>query len=143
MRSECQRSSTVKPQLFTSFSAMTAATLAHTCRFMLTTGPQRRTALNAHCGTLVDVGEPVTARSIGLVVPRGWPHFAPLSHAILDLLERHEHPPLEEFLEDASTCDPPQFPTLPFRRLRMFFVLAFLSCAGMALVMIIDPQTPH
>lgn len=141
--SECRRSMTAQPQYFTDFDTMKTSALSGQCRFMLVSGPQRRLALNGHCGVLVDTGEPVTARSIGFVVPARLEHEPELKKSVLEIQERNELPSLQEFLDAASTCDREAFPTLSFRRLRMFFFLAFSACSVMCFVMLLDPPKPR
>lgn len=114
---------------------------AKECRFVLALGGTLRHAEEArYCGVLTTTGSGFYDGALSFVVPKDSPLTEPFNRATLALRNQDAIPTIEEYLNRDGVCENISPPVLDFKKLQIFFYLAFGSCVLIFIEMIVDPQ---
>lgn len=135
---QCRKEKKSEPRTYNTMEDMVQAVQSQNCTYMLTDGGSAEGVLMQHCGSLVEAGPGFLERDISFVIPRGWRHTAILRREMLELREEREEE--ETYLNGLGSCSSGDPPHLSFDMLRVFFIIAFVSCALILMVMVLDPQ---
>lgn len=98
-------------------------------------------ASGRYCGTLVLTGEPFFEGGISFVLPKGSNFTTEVSNATLQMKADGSLPSLEDTLRGQTECRLGTEPVLTFKKLRIFFFLAYAACLAVLLEMVMDPQS--
>ncbi|PXF43246.1 hypothetical protein BWQ96_07019 [Gracilariopsis chorda] len=94
------------------------------------------------CGQLVLLEEPLYTSGLSMVVPKGSNLTEAMSKATMTLLLSQPSSFLESFLRKWPKCTKKVASTLTFRKLKLFFILAFSVCAAILFVMLLGSLYP-
>lgn len=124
-----------------SYDQLINKTVQRECKYSLALGSTLLVAvIGKHCGTLVQTGEPFFEDAVSFVLPKGSPYTLEMSNATLQLKAEGELKSFLEYLRTQEKCPLKSSPTLTFRKLRIFFFVAFAVCFVVFVEMVVDPQ---
>lgn len=116
-------------------------TVRKDCKYSLALGSTLLDAVvGKHCGRLVETGEPFVEDGVSFVLPRESPYTLEMSNATSQLKAEGALPNFLEYLRAREQCSLKGNPTLDFKKLRIFFFVAFVVCFVIFVEMVVDPQ---
>lgn len=124
------------------YEALAAKTEARECHYMACLRSVVAEEVNGRrCGKIVITGEPVFEKGLSFVLPKGSNLTDQLSVATETILLKHSIPNLREYNSRRGDCSLHDSTSLSFRRLYIFFIMAYGACLLIFAEMILDPQT--
>lgn len=147
------RTAKLQPRIFNTYmEAGEAVARGHSssqdennCRYLVVNGAMASRTVNTfHCKRLVITGRSFFINQVSFVFPLNSPHVEKFSAATLYLSEEGTLPSIEEYFnkQSSASCGASTQPSLSFRRLRLFFIMAFAAVFFIFVEMIVDPQKP-
>lgn len=130
------------PVIVDSYNELVAKTASKECKFSFALGSTLLDAASGrYCDILVPTGEPFFEGGTSFVLPRGSNFTQSMSNETLILKAQGLLPSIQEYLRTETSCRLSTSPVLTFKKLRLFFLLAYAVCFVIFLEMMLDPQT--
>lgn len=113
------------------------------CKFVLAAGGTLQYAASTrYCGTLWTPGRPFYANGVSCVLPRNSSLTAAFDNATMQLRTEDVIPTMDSIANEGGNCESKFSTSLNFKRLQVFFYMAFGASFLIFLEMILDPQAP-
>lgn len=129
------------PNIIGTYDELIDKTVRKECKYSLAVGATLLQAVvGRHCGRLVQIGEPFFKDAVSFVWPRNSALTLEMSNATLQLKTEGNLPSFLEYLRSREQCPLISSPTLTFKKLELFFYVAFAVCVVVFFEMIFDPQ---
>lgn len=107
------------------------------CKFVFIDGGNAEFSVRGrYFGQFSHVGEPFFRKEVHFVLPKLSPYYNILTEATLELRDGGHTQTLDEYMQ--AEPDDEDSPQLTFKKLYMFFVLAFSACFILLAAMLVD-----